>query len=313
MSLAPFPIDPHLTGIALAYTNAELIAESVLPTVPVGKQEYRWNKYSVADGFTIPSTLVGRKSQPNKVEFGATEQAGFTVDYGLDDPVPNADIENADPRHNPLDYATMRVTDLIELDREKRTADMVFDAANYGASNKLTLAGAAQWSDTSSDPIAAIMDTALESNNVLMRPNAAVMGSEVWQKLRRHPKILEAVKSTGGAIVNGMASRQAVAELFELEELLIGRSRYNSAKKGQAPTLARLWGKHALFFHRNRLATTQNGITFGFSTQFGSRIAGRIPDPNMGIRGGVNVRVGESRGEHIVASDVAFLFVNAVA
>ena len=38
MSNAPFPIDPELTAIAIAYRNGRMIADEVLPRVPVGKQ-----------------------------------------------------------------------------------------------------------------------------------------------------------------------------------------------------------------------------------------------------------------------------------
>lgn len=311
--LAPFPIDPHLTGIAIAYQNEALIAESVLPTVGVGKQDFRWNKYSVKDGFTIPQTRVGRKSKPNQVEFGATEQSASTTDFALDAPVPNADLANADNRHDPRGYAALRATQLIELDRELRTAAKVFDATQYAAANKTTLAGVSQWSDTTSDPIGAIMDQALEATAVMMRPNVGLFGSEVWQKLRRHPKVIEAVKSTGGAITNGMVSKQAVADLFELEEILVGRSKQNTANIGQTETIARVWGKHALFFYRDRLTNNEGGISFGYSAQWGERIAGAIQDPDVGMRGGQRVRVGESRVEIIAAADVAFFFQNAVA
>ncbi|UUE75476.1 hypothetical protein [Pectobacterium aroidearum] len=83
---APFPIDPHLTSIAIAYRNGSLIADSVLPRVPVGKSEFKWWEYDLADGFTLPNTSVGRTSQPNQVEFNATEETSSTSDYALDSP-----------------------------------------------------------------------------------------------------------------------------------------------------------------------------------------------------------------------------------
>ncbi|MGV8796604.1 hypothetical protein ACV373_31930, partial [Pseudomonas aeruginosa] len=60
MSNAPFPIDPELTAIAIAYRNGRMIADEVLPRVPVGKQEFKFWKYDLAQGFTVPETLVGR-------------------------------------------------------------------------------------------------------------------------------------------------------------------------------------------------------------------------------------------------------------
>lgn len=101
MSNAPFPIDPELTAIAIAYRNGRMISDEVLPRVPVGKQEFKFWKYDLAQGFTVPETLVGRKSKPNEVEFSATDETGSTEDHGLDAPVPQADIDNAPTNYNP--------------------------------------------------------------------------------------------------------------------------------------------------------------------------------------------------------------------
>ena len=98
---APFPIDPHLTGIAIAYHNEGLIADSVLPRVSVGKESFKYQEYNLADNFTLPDTRVGRKSEPNQVEFGSTEKTASTEDYGLDDLIPYSDIANASENQDP--------------------------------------------------------------------------------------------------------------------------------------------------------------------------------------------------------------------
>ncbi|HEJ3333875.1 TPA: phage capsid protein, partial [Pseudomonas aeruginosa] len=96
--------------------------DEVLPRVPVGKQEFKYWKYDLAQGFTVPETLVGRKSKPNEVEFSATDETSSTEDHGLDAPVPQADIDNAPTNYNPLGHATEQTTNLILLDREARTS-----------------------------------------------------------------------------------------------------------------------------------------------------------------------------------------------
>ncbi len=108
-------------------------------------------------------------------------------------------------------------------------------------------------------------------------------------------------------------SRQALAQLFELEEVLVGEGWLNTAKKGQAATFARVWGKHCSLIYRDRLADANRGVTFGFTAEFGTRVAGSIPDPNIGLRGGQNVRVGESVKELVTANDLGYFVQNAVA
>lgn len=311
MSNAPFPIDPHLTGIVIAYRNTRLIGDAVLPRIPVGKQEFRWLKHNLADGFTVPDTRVGRKGKPNQVEFSATELAGATKDYGLDDVIPQNDINNADARFNPVENASLRLADLIALDREVRVATAMQAPANYAST--VALSGTSRWDDyANSNPVNAIL-TAMDG--MIIRPNKAVMGREAFTKMRQHPKVIEAIKATGAGGLNasGVVTAQQIADLLELQELQVGESFLNTAKKGQTPTLARVWGKHFAMWYADPLASNQQGMTFGYTAEWGSRVAGQMPDPDVGLRGGVKVRCGESVAEIVAAPDLGYLFQTVIS
>lgn len=306
---APFPIQPELTAIAIAYHNANMIADQVLPRVPVGKEEFKYLKHAMAEGFTVPDTKVGRRSAPNEVEFSASEQPGMTEDYGLDDPIPQSDIDNAPVNYDPLGRSTMQLTNLIELDREVRVAGMVFNANSYGANNKVTIAGQDQFSDfVNSDPIGLITE---KLDTMIMRGNVMVIGRPAYSVLARHPDIVKAAHGNSGD--KGMATRQAIAELFELEDILVGNAWVNTARKGQAANLQRTWGKHISLIYRDKMADTRSGTTFGFTAQFGNRIAGSEPDSKIGLRGGQRVRSGESVKELITATDLGFFLSDVVA
>lgn len=307
---APFPIQPELTAITLAYTNRALVADLVLPRVPVGTQEFKWLQHKLAEGFTVPDTKVGRSSAPNRVEFSAEEKAGACFDYALDDTIPAADIANRPANYDPEAVATEYLTNLIALDREVRVANRVLDPNAYAAANKTTLSGTSQWSDTTSDPVAAIM---AQFDNMVMRPNVLVVGRPVFTKLRQHPKVLAAVFPNGGnAASGGVASRQALEDLFECQ-LIVGEAFVNTARKGQTPNLQRVWGKSALAYYQDTVARDTKQMRFGFTAEWGNRIAGSFEDRDAGMRGGTRVRVGESVGEIISAPDVAFLWQSAVA
>jgi hypothetical protein len=322
MSQAPFTVQARLTAISLCYRNQALIADAVFPRVGVDSQQFKYSKYALGDGFTIPDTRVGRKSKPNEIDWTATEIADSTNDYGLDDPIPQADIQSAIASQTiqgvkPIDpeaRSTQLLTDLVALDRENRAATLAFTLGNYPAANRTTLSGTGQWSDfTNSDPVGAIGD-ALDIP--VLRPNVLVLGQQVWTKLRRHPKVTAAVFPSGGNATGGgtFVARQALADLLEIEEVIVGPAWSNTAKPGQTPSLARLWGKHALLYYRSANVQTTKDVTFGFTAQWGQRIAGTVQqDPNIGIRGGTRVRVGESVKELISANDVAYFFQNAVA
>lgn len=319
MATTPFVIVPALAAIAVAYRQQNRIADAVLPRVPVGTQSFRYIKYGLADAFKAPDTLVGRKSAPNQLDWGSLEVTDTVQDHGLDAPVPNADImahqmaQSAGgglvSQVDPLARATTLIMETVQNRREKRAADLVFDAANYAAANKATLSGTSQWSDyTNSDPLVAIM-AALDS--MVMRPNFAVMGRLVSTKLRMHPKVCKAV--FGNNTDAGYVPLRALADQLELDDIFVGDAWVDTAAPGQAASLARTWGKHAGFFYRNMQADTLGGVTFGMTAQWGDQVAGTIEDSDVGLRGGVRVRAGESVKELITANDLGYLFTNAVA
>lgn len=306
--IAPFPVDPELTAIAIAYRNKSYIADGVMPRRPVGLQNFKYRSYAKGTFLTIPETVVSRTGTPNRVEIGYSESDSSTIDHALDDSVPVVDINNAPPGYDPVAAAVEFITDLNMLDREKRVADMAFDTGNYAAANQTTLSGSSQFSHVDSTPITTIQD-AIDA--CFFRPNVCVMGRAVASKLFTHADIVKAVHGTSGD--SGIARREQFASLFEFDEVLIGEGWYNSAKPGQTVTVVRVWGKSMLLFYRNLTADVMRGTTFGVTAQFGSKLAGQFEDKDSGMRGGIRVRAGESVREVILANDLGYLIDAAVA
>lgn len=319
MAQAPFVIQPRLTAITLAYRNERLVADDVLPRIPVDSEVFKYSQYAKGDAFTVPDTRVGRKGDVNEIDWSASEQTSATSDYGLEDAIPYFDILAAQGAQKtqgvmPIDpqaRSTELLTDLIALDREVRVANLVTNANSFASANKVTLSGTSQWSDfTNSDPIGAILGA---MDGILIRPNKLVLGRQVWTKLMTHPKLVKAFNGTAGD--TGIVPKEFVANLFELDEIIVGEGWVNTAKKGQAVTVSRVWGKSAvLYYEANVLGSSTGTMTFGFTAQWGERIAGVIEqDSDIGLRGGTRVRVGESVKEVIAANDVGYLFQNAIA
>lgn len=311
---APFPINEALTAIALSYRNEALIADMVLPRVSVAVDAFKYFKFNRDEAFTVPDTKIGRKSEANVVEFGGVEVTDSTVDYGLKDVVPMQDIRNADGTpFRPLDMAALNTARLLQLDREIRVATLVTTAANYATANKATLSGTSQWSDfTNSNPLDAMLQA---FDAMLMRPNKLVLGQAVWTKLRTHPRIVEAVKGTGaGTGAQGVVSRQQVAELLELQEIIVGQGWVNTAKKGLTATMSRVWGKFALAMYTEPVTSTNSATTFGFTAESGGGIRVRDWfDDKLGTDGAQIVQVVDTVKEVMPANDLGYLWSAAVA
>ncbi|MBS4046181.1 MAG: phage capsid protein [Alphaproteobacteria bacterium] len=312
----PFPSDPELTAISIAYRNPDqaLISDLAVPRVsPIGKSQYKYYEFPLAQGFTIPETLVGRRSQPNEINFSAEEKDGSTKDHALDSSIPQDDIDDARAgggKIDPVKNAVETVTDLVTLARESRVAKMVFNTNYYPAANKVALVGTARLNDfANSDPVT-VFQTAV-STPIGARPNVAVFGGAVWDKVRVHPKIV--AHCYGAASTRGYVSKEDLAAAFELDEILVGKARYNTANRGQAASLGYIWGKSISFMYRDRSATNGNGkVTFALQIPRGTRQAGVQADGDIGARGGQRVRVWESQSEHVVCPDAGYLISTAI-
>lgn len=311
MSGTPFPVNPVLTGIVIAYQNPGLIADLVFPRMEprFATSKFTWWRYDFGQFITVPDTRVGRKSAPNKVEFQASEVNDQTEDYGLGDDIPQADLDNAPAGYDLRGFTAMNVMNLVLLDREVRAANMAFNAGNYSATNKETLAGADQWSHADSKPIRQITEAA---DSMIIRPNNMVLGRVEWTALRTNPSVLAALTPSGAS--EGLANKRAVADLLELDDIIVGEGWVNSQKKGQNVVRQRAWSDKALLFHKAPLANSITATpTYGWTAQHGDRVAGSIPDKNIGLRGGEEVRAGESVKEVMSAPELGYLFSDVVA
>lgn len=312
MTDGAFPRDKHLTAIAIAYRNPDLsyIADAILPRVPVGKMTFEYWEYPLGQAFEVPDLRVGERSAVPRVQLGGSRETATCEDFGVEIPLTRGDIDQAPKGVDPRERATEMATDLVYRHREVDVAALVFNAAAYPAANKVDVSGTAtdMWDDyDNSNPIPYIVE---RLDSCPMRPNALAFGQAAWNKLSMHPKVVKAANGNDGG--EGRASRQRVAELLEVSEIVVGASLLNTVKAGKTPVLSKVWGKHMLAFYRDRTVGTSGGLTFGICAQYGDKVAGS-KDVDMGLRGGVVVRSGESRKDLIIAPSAAFFFQNVIA
>ena len=320
----PFPFDPVRTAIVQMFMEPGMISDRVLPPAPrIGKSEFKWFRYKIDDAFIVPDTRLGRKSEPTEVEFEGEEVVDQTDHYGLRDSVPLEDTDAAGAASgssaewaDPADTAVMYLTHLLKLDRELRVASLVFDTDQYGEGYKTALGAEDKFSAADSNPLETLEDAL---TTPIFRPNVLVFGQEPWSKFRMHKHVLAATNKQSGA-ESGMASRQAVAELLEVDEVLVGRSRVARTREGQALELKRAWGKSVACLYRGAFAGSsapggvagserQEGMapmisdarrpTFGFTAVYQPLEARSRFNEGKGIKGVNEVLVRESCKEVI--------------
>jgi hypothetical protein len=312
-----FVTDPVILPVVRGYSNAALIADRCSPLVPVAAAEFRYPVFEKADTYDVVDVNASRTGANNAVEYKSTDQAGLCRPYVLENPVPALDQSQATTRTggvygvDPKLRGAQQTMGKIMLARELRVRDLFHTAANYG-SNTVTLAGGDQLNNkTTSDPYGVIN----QAINALILGNTEVdlvfqTSKLVWDAIKIHPQLIEMLYGAGGQ--KGTVTEKAFAELFGFSDVVIGKAKYNAAKKGQTRNDTWIWGKHISIFNRDMTADTNGGITFSISPEF-QKIAQSGFDQRAGAMGVYWYKVGHVSTEVITASDYGYFIQNAIA
>lgn len=304
-------IDSVLSNMSVQYRNEEMIWRDIMPEVKVNKRSDLFWKYAKDNQFRNYDDKIGPRSMANEIDFAVSTDNYSVKDHALSDWVGQEEIDNADSPLAPESDSNDQINASLDLAQELRVAALAFAAATYPSGNKVTLAGATQWTGASDNPIKDVQDAV---EGCFVRANTLVFGIDAWLVFRRLPEILDAVKAIAGtSLAGGLATPSAVANLFEVDRVIIGRGRYISTKEGQTSTFARIWGKHMAALHVKAGEIGIRSVTFGKTFVETKRMTMRSFDEKRGLKGAHYIKTGWNSDEKIVASDLGYFIENAVA
>lgn len=315
---APFVIDPALVAVVNDYSriNAEqrgYIADMLVPNVRVDGPLFEYPEYKVEDAFTVYDNTVDRLGRLNEITESAEMASGAVKDYGIAQPVPFRDEAAAARASIPFNLKTRaarNVTNQNQLNREIRVAALLQSTGSYQAGYFEDEVGA-PW--TGAVDIPSIVETARD--NMLLPANVAWMSRAVYRTIRRHDSMSEAL---GGTYSKGKAlNEEQVAEALGVDRIVIGNTLKQTSKRGQTLTTGAIWGDHFGLLHvpqaeADGMVNDSSIPAFALTFVWGDEVSGEIPDPNMGLYGGVRVRSGKSLVEKVVAPFGGYLFQNVL-
>ena len=292
-----------LSGVSVMYKNDDYIADQVMPVVPVKKESDLY--YTYTRNWRLPVALRAAGAEAAEVEWNVGTDNYSCIEYALKDLLPDRVRDNADKPLSMDADTTENLTDIIQLLREKRIADVVFTGGNHGTTSALS--GSNQWSDyAGSDPIGDVrtaMNTVHAASGKL--PNTLVMGREVFIKLLDHPDVLERIKYTQ----TGKITAAILASLFEVDKILVGNALYDSSTVDASESLGYVWGKNVALIYAQQSPGLKK-VSYGY--QFQSR-GFRTKKWREEGRDGDFFESGEIRDEKIVASACGYLYTTVVA
>jgi hypothetical protein len=241
-SLSDVHVDTVLTNMSVMYVNDMYIGAQVFPRVQVTKESGKFFVFDREDFFRneakirAPATLAARGG------YGMSTSSYNVDEYAFEQATDDRVRKNAD---FDTDRTSMIfVTDKINMALEQAVQAAIETSGNW--TTNATLSGTSQWSDqANSDPFTNIKTARLTVwQQIGRKANTAVMSLEVFEALALHPDLLDRVKYTGTGERPAMVTAQMMAELFGLDQVLIGSTIEDTALEGATPSIGSVWGKH---------------------------------------------------------------------
>lgn len=175
-----------------------------------------------------------------------------------------------------------------------------------------------QWNDAAATPIADIAKwSTVMQTSTGRRGKKLILGRQVWDALKNHPTIIDLIKygQTPGSAA--MVTKQAVAGLFEVEEILVMEAIANTAKEGATPVYSFIGGKSALLVNTPAVParrTASAGYTFNWSRLIGAGTNGiRIKKFRMEQLSADRVEGDMAYDQKIVSPELGVFFATVVA
>lgn len=324
-------VNRPLTNISIAFMqkSENFVANRVFPNIPVSKQSDAYFTYDRGE-FNRDEM---EERNPSTESAGGTYTLSNTTYYArtraYHKDVSDMVRANADAPISLDREATEFVTLKALIKREVTWAAAYFTAGAPGDTWTFDVDGASSrsasfdptnasnndvvyWNDASSTPIEDVRllkRYVLESTGFM--PNVLTVGRPVFDALVDHPDIVGRIdrgQTTGPA----KANRDALAALFEVDDVLVMDSIQNTANQGQTASHSFIGGKHALLSYRPDspgLMTPSAGYTFSWTGLIGSGNDGmRIKRFRLDAIESDRVEIDMSFDQKLISADLGAFF-----
>jgi len=301
--------DAIMTNVSVKYKNGLYIAETVFPMVPVKKQSDKYYIFTKADMFrnTAKKRAPGTASEGQS--FGLSTDSYFCEEVAQHTLLEDEVRDNADSVLGLESSKASFVTDKILLELEARIETMLMTTSNWD--NSTTLSGTNQWSDKdNSDPLTDL-ETGIDAveDSTGKKANTIVLANDVWKALKHHPELLDRLPVTGLRV----ATTQQLANLLEVERILIGKAMKNTAIEGATAAYSRIWTKDVWIGHVAKAPAKETptaGYTFVWKRDGKIRGIRRWREENIHSE---KIEAFMNYDEKIVGSDLGYVIEAAIA
>lgn len=266
-------IRADLNAVVLEAQSADnyFIGAQAMPPLAVDAKSGSYPKMQIAGGALLDNIASERSrgSTYNQVTRNWTSDTYDCVDRGLEEAVDDVDQRDLSRFFNYEATAARLCYRNVALAHEIRAAAALINATTYGAGTNSAVAYTAAnlaTIDFAQDVLAAIERV----NNNGTQANTIVLSSTVFVRLALSTKLQNWIRGSNAGQSNTPVNAKTIAASFAdfgIERVLVGRARYNTAKKGATASMSSVWGTTYVWVgavNPNAMTPQDGGSAFTF-------------------------------------------------
>jgi len=298
--------------------RAGFIASQVLPVVDVASQAGNFGKIPLEQLLQQRDTLRAPGSGYSRGKFTFLPATYVALENGTEEVVDDREAKMYAEYFDAEQVSTMRAFSFVLRNAEQRVADLLFNATTW-AGAALTTAVGNEWDKNHVGDATPIADVEAAVQKVYdgsgLWPNALIINRKVFRALRNIDEIVERINSEGAGNASKPSDITAamLAQVFDLDFVIVAGSSKNTANEGQAATPGQIWSDEYAMVAK--IATSNDmrepclGRTFHWAED-GSSIGGTVESyREEAVRGEV-IRVRHDTAELVLYKEAAHLLSN---
>lgn len=226
-----------LANVSVAYRNKDYIADRVFPIIERVPPRALISVYRQGAWFRDEAGVRGPGSRANRGGFPTTTISVAPVEYAFAKEVTDEDRRAASaataPPMQPDQDSIEFAADKIDLKKERLVRDLIV-ATTWADGNSGGEDADGKWAASSSNTFLADIRNGQRAIRAAcgIVPNRLVLDYSTFLSLKEEATVLDKIKY----VERGVLTEQLLASLLDLDEVLLGKAIYSSAKEAKAGT-----------------------------------------------------------------------------
>jgi hypothetical protein len=228
----------------LAMDRQGFIAAEVLPVFETMTQSGPFGKIPLEALLANRETARAPGAGYSRSDWKFETDSFACEEHGAEEPVDDREAKMYANYFDAEVVAAARARDVVLRNAEKRAAALIFNTTTWTGSSLTTAVGTA-WSTVATAVPITDVNAARQKvwDGCGMWPNALIITRKVCNNIRNCTSVKDAIAASGAgfATTQRRVTLSMLAEVFDLDKIIVAGSAKNTAAEGQNATIASIW------------------------------------------------------------------------